>query len=71
MPLTEAACRAAKHSEKLRKISDGGGLQLWVQPTGVKLWRVAYRFSQKQKVLALGPYPRKRSFDPSQSNGCF
>lgn len=57
MPLTDAACRAAKPREKLRKLSDGGGLQLWVQPTGVKLWRVAYRFDQKQKVLALGAYP--------------
>lgn len=57
MPLTDAACRSAKPAEKLRKLSDGGGLQLWIQPSGVKLWRVAYRFNAKQKVIALGSYP--------------
>ncbi len=39
------------------KISDGGGLHLLVQPSGGKLWRLAYRFGQKQKTLALGTYP--------------
>src|SRR5262249_40211458 len=28
-----------------------------VQPTGSKLWRLAYRFAGKQKTLALGIYP--------------
>jgi Arm DNA-binding domain len=36
---------------------DRGGLQLWGQPTGARLWRVAYRFAGKQKLLALGVYP--------------
>ena len=39
------------------KISDGRGLHLFVQPTGTKLWRLAYRFAGKQKTLALGTYP--------------
>jgi len=26
-------------------------------PNGSKLWRLAYRFGRKQKLLALGPYP--------------
>jgi Arm DNA-binding domain len=34
-----------------------GGLQLFVQPRGAKLWRLAYRFDGKQKVLAFGIYP--------------
>jgi integrase len=34
-----------------------GGLQLWVFPNGSKLWRFAYRFGGKQKLLALGKYP--------------
>jgi integrase len=34
-----------------------GGLQLWIFPTGSKLWRLAYRFGGKQKLLALGRYP--------------
>jgi len=33
------------------------GLQLWVFPHGTKHWRFAYRFSGKQKLLALGRYP--------------
>lgn len=57
MPLTDVLCRAAKPGEKIHKLSDGGGLQLWVQPTGSKLWRLAYRVGKKQKVLALGSYP--------------
>jgi integrase len=40
------------------KISDGGGLHLLVQPTGGRLWRLAYRFAGKQKTLALGAYPQ-------------
>jgi hypothetical protein len=36
------------------KLSDSGGLQLWIMPNGSKLWRVAYRYTGKQKLLALG-----------------
>ncbi len=57
MALTDAECRTAIPGPKLEKLSDGGGLQLWVQPTGVRLWRLAYRFRGKQKSLALGVYP--------------
>jgi integrase len=57
MPLTDAACRSAKPSEKIRKLSDGGGLQLWIKPSASKLWRVAYRFGGKPKSLSLGAYP--------------
>lgn len=57
MALTDVAIRAMKQTESLQKFSDGGGLQLWVQPNGSKLWRMAYRFDGKQKALALGGYP--------------
>ena len=57
MPLTDAKCRSAQPGTKLQKLTDGGGLQLWVQPNGARLWRFAYRFSGKQKLLALGVYP--------------
>ncbi|MDE2113215.1 MAG: DUF4102 domain-containing protein [Alphaproteobacteria bacterium] len=57
MALSDAACRAAKPGSKLRKLSDGGGLQLWVMPNGSRLWRLAYRFGGKQKLLSLGAYP--------------
>jgi integrase len=57
MPLSDAACRNATSGGKPVKISDGRGLYLLVQPTGAKLWRLAYRFGGKQKTLALGTYP--------------
>ncbi|WP_192384017.1 tyrosine-type recombinase/integrase [Mesorhizobium silamurunense] len=57
MALSDVRCRNARPASKLVKLSDGGGLQLWVQPTGSRLWRLAYRFEGKQKLLALGGYP--------------
>ena len=53
MPLSDSRAKAAKPGKKLYKLSDGGGLQLWVWPDGAKRWRLAYRFNTKQKVLAL------------------
>ena len=57
MPLTDARCRSAQPGPRLQKLTDGGGLQLWLQPTGSRLWRFAYRFDGKQKLLAIGVYP--------------
>jgi integrase len=57
MKLTDLVCRSAKPTPKVRKLSDGGGLQLWIQPGGSRQWRLAYKFDGKQKVLAIGPYP--------------
>ncbi len=57
MALTDARCRTAQPGPKLQKLTDGAGLQLWVQPSGARLWRLAYRFGGKQKLLALGVYP--------------
>jgi integrase len=54
---TDVAFRSAKPRQKPFKLSDGGGLYLLVQPNAAKLWRLAYRFDGKQKLLALGPYP--------------
>ena len=39
------------------KLSDGGGLQLWITPDGAKRWRLAYRFGGAQKAFAIGVYP--------------
>lgn len=57
MPLTNIQIQNAKAGAKLSKLSDGGGLQLWIFPDGAKRWRLAYRFNGKQKLLALGVYP--------------
>ena len=37
--LKDVAVRNAKPSDKPRKLSDGGGLHVLIQPTGSKLWR--------------------------------
>jgi integrase len=55
--LKDIAVRNAKRSATPRKLSDGGGLHVLIQPTGSKLWRLAYRFAGRQKTLALGVYP--------------
>ncbi|MEY4708862.1 MAG: hypothetical protein RJB58_2585 [Pseudomonadota bacterium] len=57
MALTDAVCRSAKPGPKRRKLSDGSGLQLWVQTSGARLWQLAYRFQGRQRQLALGRYP--------------
>ena len=57
MALTHLKIQSSKPREKLYKLSDGAGLQLHVFPNGSKLWRLAYRFGGKQKLLALGAYP--------------
>jgi integrase len=57
MPLSDTVCRTVKPREKPFKLSDGGGLFLLVETGGSKLWRQAYRFDGKQKLLALGSYP--------------
>jgi integrase len=57
MALTEMEIRNAKPGAKIIKLSDGGGLQLWIDSKGAKRWRLAYRFSDVQKTLAIGVYP--------------
>ncbi len=57
MALTDLAIRRALPGPKIIKLSDGGGLQLWITPDGAKRWRLAYRFGGAQKALAIGVYP--------------
>lgn len=57
MPLTDAAIRASRGSERVQKLSDGGGLHLLVTPKGARLWRMNYRYGGKQKTLSFGAYP--------------
>ena len=56
-PLTDSALKVAKPKEKPYKLSDGQGLYLEVMPNGSKLWRLKYRYADKEKRLALGAYP--------------
>ena len=57
MPLSDAAIRNAKPSEKAYKLADESGLHLYVTPRGSKLWRQKYRFDGREKLLGFGPYP--------------
>jgi integrase len=54
--LTDAKVRGFKPKENPFKVSDSGGLFLLIQPSGSKLWRMAYRFAGRQKTLAFGIY---------------
>ncbi|NMD09279.1 MAG: DUF4102 domain-containing protein [Phyllobacteriaceae bacterium] len=55
--LTDKEVKNATISERLRKLSDGRGLQLWIMPTGAKYWRLEFRHLGRRKLLALGTYP--------------
>lgn len=56
MSLTDTAIRKAKPADRPFKLADEKGLHLLVNKAG-KYWRWNYRFSGKQKTLALGTYP--------------
>ncbi len=55
--LTDTHIKAIKPLSTPKKYSDGGGLFLYVPPSGSKIWRMAYRFDKKQKLLSFGEYP--------------
>ena len=58
MALTDKKIKAAAPQAKAYKLSDAGGLYLDVRPSGSKYWRLKYRFGGKEKLLALGVYPK-------------
>jgi integrase len=57
MALTDTQVKNLKKQATAKKYSDGGGLHVLVTPTGSKLWRMAYRYGEKQKLLSFGVYP--------------
>jgi integrase len=57
MPLTDIEVRTAKAVTTPKKLFDGGGLYLRIDPKGSKLWRMAYRFDGKERTLSFGGYP--------------
>lgn len=56
LKLSDMAIRAAKPRDRAYKLSDGGGLHLFITPHGARLWRLQYRFAGKQRMVAFGPY---------------
>ena len=57
LKLSDRACKTAKSEDKQYKLFDGAGLFLLVKPNGSKLWRLKYRYLDKEKLLSIGPYP--------------
>jgi len=55
--LTDTRIKGRKPKNKPFRLFDGGGLYIEVRPSGSKLWRLKYRLSGKEKLLALGKYP--------------
>lgn len=55
--MNDTQIRALKPREKSYRVADGGGLYVQIEPSGGKLWRLAYRHLGKQKTLAIGRYP--------------
>ncbi|WP_420589214.1 tyrosine-type recombinase/integrase [Bacterioplanoides sp.] len=56
--LTDTKIKALKPREKPFKVSDSGGLFILVNPNGSKYWRMKYRWLGKEKLLAVGVYPK-------------
>jgi integrase len=55
--LSDTAIRRAKPGKKARKLNDGAGLFLLLNPAGSRWWRFRYRFDGKEKTLSMGTYP--------------
>ena len=54
--LKDLQIKKAKPSDKPYKLFDGGGMFLYVTPTGAKVWRWQFRFNGKYQQMSLGPY---------------
>jgi integrase len=57
MPLTDTEVRKTKPGDKPYRLSDANSLFLWVTPAGGKLWRWAYEFEGREKLMSIGKYP--------------
>ena len=56
--LTDKAIKAfVAKAEPGKKLSDGGGLFLFITPAGGASWRIKYRISGKEKLYSIGQYP--------------
>ena len=57
-PLSDKGIKALKQPEKSTQHFDGGGLYLLHKKTNAKYWRLKYQFNGKEKLLAIGVYPK-------------
>lgn len=66
MKLNDTIIRNTKPGAKLKKLADGDGLFLFVQPNGARWWRVRYFVSGVEKMLSVGVYPEVSLKDARQ-----
>lgn len=57
MSLTHIQISNAKPKEKAYKLADADALYLVVRPSGAKVWRMNYRYLDRQKTLYFGSWP--------------
>ena len=53
-----AARRTAPAPDKNKKLFDSGGMYLLIASTGAKYWRLKFYFDGRERLLALGVYPK-------------
>src|SRR5450631_1242355 len=46
-----------RKDQTYRKLSDGGGLYLFLTAAGTRSWRYGYRLAGKRKTFTIGLYP--------------
>jgi integrase len=56
--LDHATCNTSP-TDKLQKLRDGGGLYLYIEPSGARGWRFYYQrpVTKKQNTISFGPFP--------------
>jgi len=69
--LTDKAIRAAKPlpGKKYRKLSDQGGLYLFLTTDGTRSWRYDYRLAGVRKTFTIGLYPEVSLADAREHHG--
>lgn len=56
--LSPITCKTATcEGKRIKKLSDGGNLYLWIYDDGRKYWRLRYWVASKEKSISLGVYP--------------
>ena len=55
--LTAARARSAEAGARPYKLADGQGLFLHVAPTGLRTWRLRFRYQGREQLLVLGRFP--------------
>lgn len=62
MALTDLALKRLKADKdqpmnKIKRVSDGNGLQAWIRHTGAISWGVVYRWNGQKQEITIGKYP--------------